>query len=146
MKLFVMLFVSFTAASAMACPNLDGVYQCEKDQNDPADSGIIQVQTAQHEGSTIYVVVDNEDQENPSYLPADGKTYQEGSNTYVGTCAGNTFNMTVTGVDQTVGPFTMKSTYALDSARNLANQGTVSFKYQGQDYNEAFGSTCARLQ
>lgn len=145
MKLFAMLLVSFAAASAMACPNLDGTYQCEKDANDPSDSGVVTVQTAQNGTETIYVLTDKDAPDEQSYLPADGKLYQEGQNTYTGSCSGNKFVIVLTGVDADVGPYTVNQSFQLDGNQNLVNEGNISFKHQGQDQNYPFSSLCARL-
>lgn len=145
MKLFAMLFVTFAVAGAMACPNLDGTYQCEKNPEDANDTGIVTVQAVQKDGATVYVFTDKDDAANPYTMPADGKLYQEGTETYQGSCVDNKLQAIITGVDETVGAYTINMTYGLDNATHLVNEGTVAFKYQGNDYNQPFNSVCTRL-
>lgn len=137
MKFLVMLSLSLVAASAMACPDLAGTYQCQKDSNDPNDSGVISFANS----TQGYILTDKDDPSKPSLLPADGKTYtgNDGS-TYVGTCT-DTFNIVETGNDPQYGPVKVNMKIHLDDSKNLVQEGV--FNIQGTDY--PFTETCTRM-
>lgn len=144
MKNIAIAFVSLFATAAFACPDLTGTYQCEKDQNDSADTGVISVVVDSSTGSTVYSITDKDDGA-LSTLPTDGQTYQDGEYTYTGSCVAESFNMVVTGVDAQIGAYTVTLAYTLDATKNLVGSGDVKFNYGGQPQQQPINNTCKRL-
>ncbi len=145
MKIFMVLFVSLFATAAMSCPPINSKFQCEKNTDDPSDTGVISVESVQSGVNIFYKWTDMDSGESSMY-PTDGQIYSmENGGTYVGTCAGDNLQMILTGTDATVGPYTVDMYYTLDSAQNLFNKGTIQFTYQGQNHTEEFENTCTKL-
>jgi hypothetical protein len=142
MKNFAIALLSLCATTAMACPDLTGTYQCEKDPNNTADTGVISLATDPNGG---YIYTDKDDAANAGNLPTDGQTYQEGQDSYTGSCSGNDFNVVLTGVDQQVGPYTVNITFNLDASKNLVEAQLIKFNYGGQPQQQNHNETCTRL-
>lgn len=146
MKVFLTLFISLFSVAAMSCPAINSQFQCEKDQNDPTDSGVIAVNSIKHEGKFYYQWTDMDDSENPSLFPTDGKTYNmEDGSTYKGTCDAKNFKIQVVGNDPQIGKYNINMNYTLDAAKNLVNTGTVKFKYDGKDQVQKFKNVCTKI-
>jgi hypothetical protein len=142
MKFLLTVFMSLFAVSAFACPDLTGTYQCKKDDNDAKDTGVISFAMASSGG---YIVTDKDDPSNPGSLPTDGQTYQDGDNSYTGSCSGNIFQAVITGVDQQVGPYTVNAKFYLDPASNLVEDEMIKFNYGGQPHQQQYKETCTKI-
>lgn len=142
MKKLFSILVFLASASAIACPDLSGTYQCPKNSQDPADTGVITLSSIVDNGAFYYVQTDADEPNNPSYLPTDGKEYkdQKGSS-YIGTCSESQFTMNTAGVDPQVGPFTVVQNLSKNAQEGLHVEGTLTI--QGNNY--PFSETCTRL-
>ena len=142
MKFLIMTLVSLCAASAMACPDLNGTYQCEKDANDSSDTGVMSVSYS----APAYELTDHDNADNSGMLPADGKVYQlDNGGTYKGSCTAAAFNIAMTGNDEQYGPYAVNYAYTKDAQGGLYQQGHVKADF-GEGLKEyPFSATCTKL-
>ena len=148
MKVFLSLFVTLFSVAAMSCPTINSQFQCEVDDQDPNDSGVISVNSIKHEGKFYYQWTDMDDSENPSVYPTDGKVYKlDNGGTYKGACDAKTksFKMQITGTDSEIGKYTINMNYSLDAKKNLVGAGTAKFKYNGKDQVQKFKNVCTKI-